>query len=299
MAAHRVLNVEARTRQTRGQSVGSIVIQFARQKPMGAIGGAIVLVTCATAILASIVAPYDPYQTNVDRLLQPPGGEFLLGSDFLGRDVLSRIMHGSRISLYIAAMSVLSTQIAGGVLGLVSGYFGGKTDLVIQRVMDALMAFPTLVLALAIMAALGPALNNIVLAITIVYTPRTARVIRSAVLGVKASQYIESARAIGSGALRILARHVTPNCLAPAIIIGTANLAIAILVEGSLSFLGAGAPPPTPSWGAMLSGAALNYAEQAPWIAFYPGLALTLLVFGFNLLGDSLRDVLDPRLRAR
>jgi len=278
---------------------GRSVLRFAREKPMGAVGGAIILATLVVAVLAPAVAPYDPYRTNVERLLQPPGGQFILGSDFLGRDVLSRIMYGSQISLYIAFTSVLLTQITGGILGIVSGYFGGKTDMIIQRIMDALMAFPTLVLALAIMAAMGPALNNVVLAIAIVYTPRTARVIRSAVLGVKTSQYIESARAVGAGPMRILARHVTPNCIAPAIIIATANLGIAIIVEGSLSFLGAGAPPPTPSWGAMLSGAALNYAEQAPWLAFYPGLALTLLVFGFNLLGDSLRDALDPRLRGR
>lgn len=275
----------------------SSLLAFACAKPLGATGGLLLLVAGLAAILAPLLAPADPFFTDTGRALTPPGRDFLLGSDFLGRDILSRIIFGARISFYVAVVSMALTQAIGGVLGGVSGYFGGTMDMVIQRAMDAMMAFPTLVLALAIMAALGTSLENVIIAITIVFTPRTGRVIRSAVLSIRENQYVEAARATGCSSGRILLWHIAPNCMAPAIVIGTANMGIAILTEGSLSFLGAGAPPPTPSWGAMLSGAAIEYAEVAPWLGLWPGIALTLTVFGFNLLGDGLRDVLDPRLR--
>lgn len=286
----------AAPRRRRGRWL-SVLLGFAQAKPLGAAGGLILLLTGLAAVFAPVLAPADPLYTDTGRRLTPPGGEFLLGSDFLGRDILSRIMYGARISFYVAMASMVLTQAVGGVLGGVSGYFGGAVDLLIQRVMDTFMAFPTLVLALAIMAALGTSLENVIIAISIVFTPRTARVIRSAVLSIKENQYVEAARATGCSSGRILAWHVAPNCMAPAIVIATANMGIAILTEGSLSFLGAGAPPPTPSWGAMLSGAAIEYAEVAPWLGLWPGIALTLTVFGFNLLGDAVRDVLDPRLR--
>jgi len=298
MASESVLTREAAAapRRRRGGWLRA-VLGFLRAKPLGATGGLLLLIVGLTALLAPVLAPADPFFTDPGRRLTPPGGSFLLGSDFLGRDILSRIIYGAQISVYVAVVSMVLTQALGGVLGGVSGYFSGAVDLAIQRVMDTFMAFPTLVLALAIMAALGPSLENVIIAATIVFTPRTARVVRSAVLAVKENQYVEAARATGCSSGRILLWHVTPNCMAPAIVIATANMGIAILIEGSLSFLGAGAPPPTPSWGAMLSGTAIEYAEVAPWLGLWPGVALTLTVFGFNLLGDALRDVLDPRLR--
>lgn len=273
------------------------LLRFCAAKPLGAIGAVIIGAALACAIFAQWVAPYDPLTLDTTRRLTPPNPEFLLGTDFLGRDVLSRIIYGARISLYVAVVSMLLTVATGGLLGGVGAYYGGLADLLVQRVMDAMMAFPTLVLALAVMASLGPSINNVILAIAIVFTPRTARVLRSAVLSVRENAYVESARAIGCNDARILWRHIAPNCLGPAIVIATINLGVFILIEGSLSFLGAGTPPPAPSWGNMVSGAALRMANQAPFLPLYPGITLTLTVFAFNVLGDALRDVLDPRLR--
>ena len=272
---------------------------FVRGSPIGAVGGAIGLIMLLTAILAPVIAPQDPYRINYDRLFAPPGARFLLGSDEFGRDVLSRVIYGARISLYVAVLAVALGQAGGAVFGIISGYFGGRTDMLIQRVMDTFMSLPALVLALAIVAALGPSVNNVVLAIGIVQVPRAARDMRSAALMVRANQYVEAARAVGCTHGRVLLQHVLPNCTAPFIIIATAALGIAILTEGSLSFLGLGTPPPTPSWGSMLSGAGLQYAEKAPWLGVFPGLAMTMAVFGFNLLGDALRDAFDPRMRQR
>ncbi|MBI4308563.1 MAG: ABC transporter permease [Chloroflexi bacterium] len=272
---------------------------FARAKPLGAVGALILIVAFLAAVFAPWVAPHDPLRVDTDRILVPPGGELLLGSDFLGRDVLSRVIFGARISLYVAVGSMTISLVVGALLGGVGAYLGGNSDMVIQRVMDAMMAFPSLVLALALMASLGPTLNNVVLAIAIVYTPRTARVIRSAVLAVKGNQYIDAAHAIGCSTARILWRHIAPNCVAPAIVIATVNLGVAITAEGSLSFIGAGVPPPTPSWGNMVAGAAIEMAQKAPYLPLFPGITLTLTVLGFNIFGDALRDLLDPRLRVR
>ncbi|MEK7681967.1 MAG: ABC transporter permease, partial [Chloroflexota bacterium] len=226
-----------------------------------------------------------------------PSLRFWLGADELGRDVLSRVLYGTRLSLYVGLVSVLLGTTIGAGVGVISGYMGKKVDILLQRIIDTVMAFPTLILALAIVAVLGPSLNNVVIAVSVVLIPRGARVLRSAALSVKENPYIEAARAIGCSNTRVLLRHVLPQCMAPYIIVATAAIGWAITVEATLNFLGVGAPPPTPSWGAMLSGAGRQHLETSPWIAISPGVALSLTVFGFSLLGDALRDVLDPRLR--
>ncbi len=275
------------------------IVRFARAKPLAAVGALIIVAALVAAIFAPSIVLSDPLKVDTSRILVPPGRDAPLGTDFLGRDVLSRIIYGARISLYVAVSSIAISLTAGALLGGVGAYFGSRIDMPIQRVMDAMMAFPSLVLALALMASLGPNLNNVVAAIAIVYTPRTARIIRSAVLAVKANQYTEAARAVGCSHVRILWRHIAPNCVAPAIVIATVNLGVAISIEGSLSFIGVGVPPPTPSWGNMVAGAAIEMAQKAPYLPLFPGIALTLTVLGFNLLGDALRDMLDPRLRTR
>ncbi|MFH1484777.1 MAG: ABC transporter permease [Chloroflexota bacterium] len=287
------LETTLRPRRGIAQRLGS----FARKKPLGAIGAVLTTVMVIVAVFAPWLAPMDPYELNLDEALKPPGTEYVLGSDHLGRDILSRIIHGARVSLYVGLLAVALGQAGGGLLGLISGFFGGKVDLSIQRFMDILMAFPMLILALAIVAALGPSVNNVIVAISIVQTPRAARTMRSAAINVRETDYVSAARAIGGEEWYILFRHVAPNCVAPFIIIGTAALGQAIVTEATLSFLGVGSPPPTPSWGLMLSGEGRKYIEQAPWLAIFPGIAISLTVFGLNLLGDALRDVLDPRLR--
>ena len=266
---------------------------------MGAIGALFILAIVLLAILAPLIAPYDPYELRSDLLFRPPSGQFWLGTDDYGRDVLSRIIYGARISLYVGILAVILGTTHGLLWGLISGYFGGRTDFIIQRVMDSLMAFPTLVLALAIVAALGQSTFNVILAVAIVLTPNANRVIRSSVLSLKEHVYVDAARAIGCPTWRILLGHILPGCVAPYIIMATVALGSAILAEASLGFLGLGTPPPEPSWGSMLSGAAQKYIRQAPWMAIYPGIAISLAVFGFNMLGDAVRDVLDPRLRGR
>lgn len=271
--------------------------RFCRKKPLGAAGGVIMVVIFLTALFADQLQTYDPIATDSANTLAPPGREHLLGSDHLGRDIYSRIVHGARVSLIVGLASTLLGSILGGVIGLLSGYAGGKTDLITQRVMDILQGLPLLVLALVMSASLGPSVQNVVIAISIPIIPRAARVIRSSVLSIREMQYVEAARAIGLRHLRIAFRHILPNTVGPFIVLCTAQLGSAILVEAALSFLGLGVPEPYPSWGRMLSVSAAEYAQKAPWLVMFPGLAISLAVFGSNLLGDALRDTLDPRLR--
>jgi peptide/nickel transport system permease protein len=275
------------------------LVRLTLRKPMGLLGAAIILVMILMALFAGVIAPYDPYELRSSMLFTPPGPEFPLGTDDYGRDVLSRIIYGARISLYVGIVSVLLGTTHGAAWGLVAGYLGGRTDFFVQRVMEALMAFPTLVLALAIVAALGQSTINIIVAVALVLTPTANRVMRSTVLSTRHLLYVEAARAVGCPDHHILLRHVLPSCLAPYIILASVALSTAILAEASLGFLGLGTPPPEPSWGSMLSGAAQQYVRRAPWMAIYPGLAISLAVFGFNMLGDAVRDILDPRLRGR
>jgi len=270
---------------------------FVRRKPLGAAGGLVLFTMLGLGLLAPVVAPYGYDEADVFSRLKAPSNAHWLGTDNLGRDLLSRIIYGARISMGVGFGGVALGLALGTSIGLVSGYFGGRLDLVVQRVVDAFMCFPLLLVALTIMAILGPGLGNVILTLGLVLGVRDSRVIRGAVLSVKAHLYLEAARALGASHPSTIAKHVLPNILAPIIILGTVNLGAVILTEAALSFLGFGVPPPRPSWGGMLSGAGLVHMLRAPWLALWPGVALSLSVFGANMLGDALRDQLDPRLR--
>ncbi len=268
-----------------------------RRHPLGAIGAAIMAVFALMALLAEFVAGYDPLAVNSSMSLAPPSATHWMGADSFGRDVYSRIVYGARISLAVGIGSTLLGSAVGVVLGLASGYLAGWVDLVVQRIIDILQALPLLVLALVMAAALGPSLENTIFAIAIPLIPYVARVIRANTLALRELPFVEAARAIGMSELRIAVRHVLPNTLAPLIVLATAQLGSAILTEASLSFLGLGIPEPYPSWGRMLSESAAEYVRTAPWLVIFPGLAISLVVFGTNLLGDAVRDILDPRER--
>jgi peptide/nickel transport system permease protein len=270
---------------------------FVTRKPLGAFGALIIVIMGAMAIVGPEITVWDPLEWNLSDKLLGPTTDHWLGTDDRGRDLWSRMMAGARVSLLVGFASVAFGSGSGGIIGVISGWYGGKVDNSIQRIMDALMSIPTLILAMAITAALSTSLTNIIIAIGIVQIPRANRVVRSQVLAVKESQYVDSARSIGAGNLRIMVQHIAPQCVAPWLIITTGALGIAILTEASLSFLGLGVPPPEPSWGGMLTGTARDYFVRNPWMAVWPGLALSLAVYGFNLFGDAIRDVLDPRLR--
>ena len=270
---------------------------FFRKKPLGAFGSIIAFILIIVAIFAPQIATDNPRETSADRTFAKPGAESLLGGDQLGRDVFSRLVYGARISLRVGILSVLFGVTTGCFIGIASAYFGGKTDLIVQRLVDSVQAFPPLILALAIMAALGASVTNVIIALTIVFIPGAARTIRSQALSIKEIDYVLAARAIGASDWRIILRHMVPNCFATFIVLATLSLGVAIIAEASLSFLGVGTPPDVPSWGGMLTGAAQNYVEVAPWLGVFPGLSIAVVVFAWNLLGDSLRDVLDPRLR--
>jgi peptide/nickel transport system permease protein len=271
--------------------------RFSRKKPLGAAGGALIVLMLVTAIFAEPLSTHDPIATDATATLARPGGQHWLGTDHLGRDIYSRIVHGTRVSLIVGVLSTVLGSVLGGLIGLVSAYYGGKTDLITQRFLDILQGLPLLVLALVMSAALGPSIENVVIAISIPILPRAARVIRASVLSIREMQYVEAARALGLKHLRIAFRHVLPNTIGPFIVLTTAQLGSAILVEATLSFLGLGVPEPYPSWGRMLSVSAAEYAQKAPHLVLFPGIAISLAVFGSNLLGDALRDTLDPRLR--
>jgi peptide/nickel transport system permease protein len=275
------------------------VLKFIRAKPLGAGGAIIIVALLLVGAFSGVLAPYDPYQADYGAQFARPSADHWLGTDEFGRDLMSRIMHGARIALFVGFSASFMGCTIGGLLGVVSAYLGGRVDLLLERLMDILLAFPQLILALAIASILGPAVQNVVIAIAIPIIPRAARVVRATALSVKENVYVEAVQALGAPQRRIVLRHIVPNVVAPYIIMLTAQLGGAILAEAALSYLGLGAAEPTPSWGLMLSGSALSYAQKAPWIAVFPGIAISLGVFGFNLFGDSLRDALDPKLRGR
>jgi peptide/nickel transport system permease protein len=272
---------------------------FARAKPLGAVGAVIILALLMVALLAPALAPYDPYLPDYGAQFSRPGVDHWFGTDEFGRDVLSRVMHGARIALFVGFVASFIGCSLGGLLGVVSAYCGGKVDLLLERAMDILLAFPQLILALAVASILGPAVPNVVIAVAIPIIPRAARVVRATALSIKENPYVEAAHGLGASHYQVIRRHLLPNVLAPYLIMLTAQLGTAILAEAALSYLGLGAAEPTPSWGLMLSGSAPAYAEKAPWIGLFPGVAISLAVFGFSLFGDSLRDALDPKLRGR
>ena len=270
---------------------------FCRRKPLGAIGGILVLGMIVLALFAHWIAPHSYDDSIRGARMKPPGAQFWMGTDNLSRDIWSRVVYGARVSITVGFGAVLLGNALATAIGITSGYFGGKYDMAVQRVVDAWQSFPFLVVILSLMAVLGPGMLNVILALGILGAAAASRVIRGATISVLQNPYIEAARAMGAGHLRIMLRHVLPNVTATIIILATIGLGGAILAESALSFLGFGVPPPYPSWGAMLSGSGRSYMYRAPWMAIWPGAAISLAVFGFNMLGDALRDVLDPRLR--
>jgi peptide/nickel transport system permease protein len=272
---------------------------FTRQKPLGAAGAAIVVLMILAGASAELIAPYHPLATDYGAMLGAPSAEHWLGTDEFGRDVLTRIIYGARTALLVGFSAAFIGATLGLLIGVASAYFGGLIDLAIQRVVDIFISFPIIILALAIIAVMGTGTDRVILAILIPMIPRAARICRSSALAIRELPYVDAARAAGFGNSRIILRHMVPNVVAPYLIVLTAFVGQAILLEASLSFLGLGVQEPTPAWGLMLHGGATQYAESAPWMAIYPGVAISLAVFGFNLFGDSLRDALDPKLRTQ
>jgi peptide/nickel transport system permease protein len=289
--------VELATAEARRGGWRAAALEFGRRRPLGALGAIVVVLMMVLAFTAGLIAPYDPVQVDFGAMLSRPSTAHWLGTDAFGRDVLSRLIYGSRTALLVGFGSAFIGATLGAVLGVGSAYFGGRVDLYLQRLMDIFIAFPLIILALAMVAILGNALPNLIMAITIPMIPRCALVIRSSALAIREMPYVDAARAAGFGHARIVLRHMLPNVMAPYLIMLTAFLGQAILLEASLSFLGLGVQEPTAAWGLMLRGAAVDFAESAPWMAIFPGLAISLAVFAFNLFGDSLRDALDPKLR--
>jgi peptide/nickel transport system permease protein len=271
--------------------------RFARQKPFGAVGAVIILALLVMAIFAEWIAPYAYDQQIPGARLRPPGRDFLLGTDNVSRDIASRIVYGARVTVTVSFATVFLGNLLAAAVGVTSGYFRGRYDIAVQRVVDAWQAFPFLVIILSLLAVLGPGMLNVILSLSILVAAAASRVIRSATLSVAENQYIEAARALGAGHLRIMLRHILPNVTATIVVITSIGLGGIILAESALSFLGYGVPPPHPSWGSMLSGSGRTYMYLAPWMAIWPGVAISLVVFAFNMLGDALRDVFDPRLR--
>ena len=273
------------------------VTDFVWRRPLGAVGAVIIVLMILCAIGAPMIAPYDPLKTDFSAQLSPPSADYWLGTDVFGRDLLSRLIHGSRTALLVGLTSAFVGTTLGAFIGVASAYFGGRVDMWIQRIVDILLSFPIIMVALAVVSFLGPGIANVIIAITVPIIPNCARVIRSSALSIREMPYVDAARALGFNHSRIIFRHMLPNVMAPYLIMLTAFVSQAILLEASLSFLGLGVAEPTAAWGLMLKGAAVEFAETAPRLAILPGVAISLAVFGFNLFGDSLRDALDPKLR--
>lgn len=275
----------------------SWLARFVGRYPLGAAAAAVIVMMAVVAALAGTLAPYDPVANDFGAMFGRPGATHWFGTDAYGRDVLSRIIYGARTALLVGFGASLAGATLGGMIGVASAYFGGTTDLLIQRLADIMISFPIIILALAIVAILGSGIQNLILAIGLSFVPRIELVVRASALSIRRTTYVEAARAIGAGHWRIIFRHMVPNVVAPYLVMVTAFLGQAILLEASLSFLGLGVNEPTAAWGLMLSGAAVEFVQRAPWMAVFPGLAITMTVLTFNVLGDALRDALDPRLR--
>ena len=270
-----------------------------RRQPLGAAGALVVVVMVVLAVLADYISPYSPTANDFEHMLEAPNADFWFGTDQFGRDILTRLIYGARTALFVGFTCATVGAVSGLVLGVASAFFAGKFDLILQRIMDVFMAFPLIVLALAVVATLGTGIQNVIIAITIPFIPQCARVVRSSALSIREIPYVDAARACGFSDARIILRHMVPNVMAPFLIMLTTFVGQAILLEASLSYLGLGVQEPTPAWGLMLQGGAEEYAESAPWVPIFPGIAISLAVFGFNLFGDALRDLLDPKLRNR
>ena len=281
------------------QTWGGVAKDLIRRQPLGALGGLVVILMIAAALFAPQIATHDPEINDFGAMLEAPSLAHIFGTDEFGRDIYSRIVHGARTAMLVGFTAAICGSTIGLLIGVTSAYFGGWVDIIVQRVVDVLIAFPSIILALAIVIILGRGVGPVIIAITIPMIPTCARVVRSSALAVREIPYVDAARAMGFGHARIVLRHISPNIMAPYLIMLTTFLGAAILAEASLSYLGLGVQEPTPAWGLMLKSGAEEYAESAPWAVIFPGVAITLAVFGFNLFGDALRDVLDPKLRDR
>jgi len=273
------------------------LIRLVKEKPLGMVGGIITLLLLLTGIFADFLAPYGMNEGHTADFLAPPSARFWLGTDNIGRDILTRVIFGARVSVIIGLAASTIATILNLIIGIVSGYIGGKLDLIVQRVVDTAMCIPMLILMMVIIAIIGPGIWQVIVVIGLVWGVIGSRIIRSAVIGIKENVYVEAAAAIGCSNTRILTRHILPNVMAPIIILFSTRVPNVILVEASLSFLGFGIPPPAASWGGMLAGSGRAYMYQAPWMVIWPGLALAFTVYGVNMFGDAVRDLLDPRLR--
>ncbi len=285
--------------EAREKSRFAAFLTLIRKQPLGAAGAAIVIAMIFMAIFADFITTFDPEVNDLEFMLTGPGEQFFLGSDQFGRDLLTRIIYGARTALFVGFTCAIIGSTLGLILGVASAYFGGLFDLISQRVVDVIMAFPLIILALAVVSILGGGIENVIIAITIPFIPQCARVVRSNALAIREIPYVDAARALGYSHTRIILRHMVPNVMAPYLIMLTSFLGQAILLEASLSYLGMGVQEPTPAWGLMLQGGAEEFAESAPWVAIWPGVAISLAVFGFNLFGDAVRDTLDPKLRSQ
>ena len=287
--------IELRSRKSTLEKVGILI----RKQPLGAVGLILVVAMVVMAVFADYISPYDPELNDFAATLIAPGADYWLGTDQFGRDIMTRLIYGARTALFVGFTASFVGAGIGLVLGVMSAYFGGTFDLIFQRVMDVFMSFPLIILALAIVSIFGTELQYVIIAITIPFIPRCARVVRSNALAIREIPYVDAARALGYSHSRIILRHMVPNVMAPFLIMLTSMVGQAILLEASLSYLGLGVQEPVAAWGLMLQGGAEEYIESEPWIAIFPGIAISLAVFGFNLFGDSVRDVLDPRLRTQ
>ena len=299
-AEEAILEGDVRRQKPAGlAAVWAVSWSFAKRKPLGAIGAVIIFVAVMLAILAPWVAPHSPESVGVAKKFSSPGTEnAILGTDHIGRDILSRLIHGARISMYVGVMTVLIGITIGTFVGILSAYSGGLFDMIVQRLVDALMGFPPIIMALGLMAALGADINNVIIALVVILVPGATRVVRSEALRIKELDYILSSRAIGANPMRVMLRHILPNVLATYIVLMTITLGFAIVVEASLSFLGVGVPEGVATWGSMLE-IGREHIQTQTWLVVFPGVAIAAVVFGVNFLGDGLRDVLDPRLRGR
>ena len=284
---------------SRRPGMGRYLLYYLRSKPLGTIGFSIVLLMILTAIFAPLIAPHTYQEQNYEAVRVSPSLEFPFGTDQFGRDIFSRVVYGAQISMMVGFLAVIAGTGAGAIVGLISGYFMGKTDHIVQRLVDMWMSFPDLILALTIVAVFGNTIPNVILAIAATIMPRGVRVIRSSTISIREMDYTLAARSIGASDLRIMLRHVLPNTVAPFLIIMSSMFGTAILTEAGLSFLGLGISEPTPSWGRMLTGQAAQYLASSPWMLIFPGMAITLTVMGFAFAGDALRDIFDPKQRGR
>ena len=282
-----------------GQGIWGLANRFAKTSPIGAVAAGFLVVLFLITIFADQIAPYHPLEADFRALRQPPSAQHWMGTDNLGRDVLSRLIHGGRISLSVAVIATLISKLIGLAWGVMTGYLGKNFDLISQRIVEILLAFPGIILAMLLLAALGGGFGTVIFAITLQGIAGTVRVIRSVVLSIKEMAYVESARSIGAKDGRVMAQHITPQCIAPILVLTSASLGGAIFAEAALSFLGLGIPQPNPSWGNMLGGILANQFRPQWWLVIYPGLTITLTILAFNLVGDALRDHLDPKLRGR